>query len=43
MTECQKCHEDKTDVAINGVFVLCEKCENQVHEFIVFDQRNTNR
>lgn len=41
--ECQKCHEDKKDVEINGVFELCLKCEDQVHEFIVSDQRNTDR
>ena len=41
--ECQKCKQDKTDVKENGVFQLCLKCEDQVHEFIVCDQRNTDR
>lgn len=35
---CDKCQEDKSDNVQEGVFLLCERCWNQVNEFIVFNK-----
>jgi phage host-nuclease inhibitor protein Gam len=42
MTVCDKCETQEDNLEKFSCYELCTKCANQVTDFIVWNQRNTN-